>query len=357
MFVIRPIAEDDLDGLLELLQNSGHGLTSLPLDPDILSRKIKHSIKSFDHKSWPEGPAGQSYLFVMEEVFTGKIVGVSGLLTKIGGYEPYYFYRVENNLHTSEMLGVDNNIKSLHLEAVHSGPAEICSLFLDPDFRNSQNGRFLSLSRFLFIADNRKYFEKEIIAELRGCVDDFGRSPFWDAVGAHFFKIDFPTADYLTMKSKKFIEELLPKYPIVANLLPTEAQEIIGKVHPHTEPAKRILEQEGFKLANWVCVFDPGPVVKAQINDVRTIKESKHAEILNVVNANDLEPTQFILSTIDDQFRACLSPIKEGKKGIIISDVAATALKVRIGEVVRYVSFKSKDSATRKLTTKKKANP
>ena len=41
--------------------------------------------------------------------------------------------------------------------------SKICSLFLDPKYRNSQNGRFLSLSRFLYIAENEEFFEKETI--------------------------------------------------------------------------------------------------------------------------------------------------------------------------------------------------
>jgi len=36
MFIIRPIEGKDLDGLMELLELSGHGLTSLPREPDIL---------------------------------------------------------------------------------------------------------------------------------------------------------------------------------------------------------------------------------------------------------------------------------------------------------------------------------
>ncbi len=357
MFVIRPIELNDLEGLLELLKDSGHGLTSLPRDPEILERRIKHSVQSFDKDSWTSGPSGQSYLFVMEEIFTGRLVGVSGIIAKIGGFEPYYFYRVEVNTHKSKMLKVNNHIKSLHLESVHSGPAEICSLFLEPQFRNSQNGRFLSLSRFLFMAENRDSFENEVIAELRGCVDDNGHSPFWEAVGKHFFQIDFPTADYLTMKSKKFIEELLPKYPIVANLLPQEAQRIIGEVHSHTKPAKRILEQEGFDFSGWVCVFDPGPVLKAQIDDIRTIKESKQATIIGIKNSKELSETPYIIARTNESFRSCLSPIELTNKGIIISDVAASALKVRISDTIRFVGLKKVEtSSSRKMTSKKKSS-
>ena len=154
MFVIRPIKEGDLDGLMDLLKDSGHGLTSLPKDRDIIKNKILISERSFAHRG--DRPNGESYLFVMEELFTGKIVGVSGIISKIGGFEPYYFYRLKTDLRESQMLNVTKEVKSLHFEKIHSGPAEVCSLFLSPEFRNSQNGRFLSLSRFLFMAEDRK---------------------------------------------------------------------------------------------------------------------------------------------------------------------------------------------------------
>src|SRR5690554_5431227 len=157
MFVIRPIQEKDLAGLMELLQVSGHGLTSLPKDEEIIKHKILISERSVAHRG--DRPGGESYLFVMEELFTGKLVGVSGIISKIGGFEAYYFYQLKSETMSSRSLAVSKEVRSLHFEKTHAGPAEICSLFLSPEFRNSQNGRFLSLSRFLYMAENRKHFE------------------------------------------------------------------------------------------------------------------------------------------------------------------------------------------------------
>ncbi len=340
MFIIRPIKSSDLEGLMALLQNSGHGLTSLPKDEKIIANKILHSERSFEHRM--DGPNGESYLFVMEEIFTGKLVGVSGLISKIGGFDPYYFYRLKTQKMYSKMLNVEKQIRTLHMEKIHSGPGEICSLFLAPDYRNSKNGRFLSLSRFLFMAEDRKFFEDTIIAEMRGKVNDQGHSPFWDAVGKKFMDIDFPKADYLTMKSKKFIEELLPDYPLIIDLLPKEAQDVVAKVHPNTEPAKYILEQEGFKFNGLVGIFEPGPVLEANLNNIRAFKESRVIEIESITNDN-LESETFIISTSqkDNNFKSCLGKIEltENNKGIIEA-VTATALKLRVGEKIRFVTFK-----------------
>lgn len=349
MFVIRPIREGDLDGLMTLLEDSGHGLTSLPKDRDIIQNKILISERSFDHRG--DRPNGESYLFVMEELFTGKIVGVSGIISKIGGFEPYYFYRLENKNRNSEMLNITKNVQSLHFEKIHSGPAEICSLFLSPEFRNSQNGRFLSLSRFLFMAEDRKYFENKVIAEMRGKVNDQGQSPFWEAVGRKFMDIDFVQADYLTMRSKRFIEELLPEVPILVDLLPADAQAVVAQVHPHTEPAKRILEQEGFIFSGLVGIFEPGPVLKADLDDVRAVKESIVIEV-EEISHEDVQSEIYIISTSgeDKDFKACLGKVEILDSGNAkINAVTATALKLRFGDKLRFVSLKKEQAEQKNL--------
>lgn len=339
MFVIRPIKKNDLNGLMNLLKDSGHGLTSLPKDEKIIAAKIATSERSFAHRG--DRPNGEVYLFVMEELFTGKIVGVSGIISKIGGFEPFYFYRLKTETKESKMLNVKKEIKSLHFEKIHAGPAEICSLFLTPEFRNSQNGRFLSLSRFLFMAKDRKYFEDIVIAEMRGRVNDDGYSPFWNAVGKKFMDIEFVEADYLSMKNKAFIEELLPQDPIPVELLPQEAQDVIAQVHTNTEPAKRILEKEGFYFNNLVGIFEPGPILQCKVDDVRAVKESKIYEI-GEISIDDFESPIFVISTDGErEFKACLGKIEVMSDGKAkIQAVTATALKLRLGESFRMVTLK-----------------
>ena len=352
MFIIRPIEQKDLDGLMELLEKSGHGLTSLPKDPEVLKKRIRMSERSFLHRE--DGPGGEDYLFVMEELFTGRIVGVCAIISKIGGFEPYYFYRIEKTHHESKSIHVKNDVTSMHFHFIHNGPAEICSLYLHPDFRNSQNGRFLSLSRFLFMAENRKFFEEQVIAEMRGMVNDSGHSPFWDAVGKNFFKIDFPTADYLYVKNKRFIEELMPKYPIITNLLPQDAQFVIGKVHPNTEPAKKILEQEGFRFSGLVGIFEPGPVLIAEVDNIRAIKESTVGEIVEISD-KPFKSEIFIISTKAEVFRSALGGVVALKSGgYKISGVTAAGLKLRLGDKIRFVSFKPKVEKKKKAATPKK---
>ena len=52
-----------------------------------------------------------------------------------------------------------------------TGTAELCSLFLHPDWRRDGNGSLLSKSRFLFLAEFPEYFSPRVIAEMRGVSD------------------------------------------------------------------------------------------------------------------------------------------------------------------------------------------
>ena len=350
MFIIRPIRESDLKNLMILLEASGHGLTSLPKDEKILAAKILHCERSFAHRA--DAPNGETYLFVMEEVFTGKLIGVSGIISKIGGFDPYYFYRLQSEHKHSAMLNVEKEIKTLHVEKIHSGPAEICSLFLSPEYRNSQNGRFLSLSRFLFMAENEKYFEDTVIAEMRGQVNDQGESPFWNAVGHKFMEIDFLEADYLSLKSKKFIEELLPNYPIMMDLLPQDAQDVVAEVHENTKPARWILEQEGFSFNGLVGIFEPGPVLEAKVRDIRAYKESKVVTISEITN-DDFESDVFVISTSgkDSHYRAGLGKLAILADGSCkLPAVVATSLKLRLGDQLRFVTLKPLKSVNKVKT-------
>ncbi len=339
MLVIRPITLSDLDDLLDLLKDSGHGLTSLPKDKAILEKKIKYSVECF--KKDIDKPQGEVYLFALEDSNESKLLGVSGIISKIGGFEPFYFYRIKEEVMSSEMLSKTKVVKSLHMEKIHSGPTEIGSLFLSPKYRNAQNGRFLSLSRFIFISKHQDRFEKNIIAEMRGRVNQLGESPFWDAVGKKFMDIDFLSADYLSLKSKSFIEELLPSYPILVDLLPKKAQIVIGEVHQNTTGAKKILEHEGFKFNGLVGIFEPGPVLETKVEDIRTIRELKSSTV--AATGAKLSTQNKVIITNNrknEDYRACLTSMAIHNEEVELSSQAAKLLNVKVGDTVNFVSLK-----------------
>jgi arginine N-succinyltransferase len=337
MVVIRPITLDDLPAVEALTEFTGFGLTTLPRDKALLRRRIRDSLHGFEKLVDADPPGGETYLFVMEDLETGKVVGTSGIVSKVGGFEPFYAYRVETSILESQQLNVRKEISMLHLVEQHNGPCEVGSLFLTPDHRKDGNGRLLSLARFLFMADHRDYFDPVVIAEMRGVVDDHGSAPFWDAVGKHFFEIDFPSADYLSMVNKKFIADLMPRHPIYIPLLSPEAQGVIGEVHEQTRPALKLLEDEGFRRCGMVDIFEAGPVLRCPLKEIRSIAHSTRA-IVEELTAQPTGASMFIANTRQD-FRACKAEVKvRPSGGVEIDRTAAAVLKVKVGDSVRFVS-------------------
>jgi len=338
MLVIRPIAMSDLDALMSLTALTGYGLTTLPRDASLLRKRIRASIRGFEKLIDDDRPRGETYLFVLEDLATGKLAGTSGIVSKVGGFEPFYAYRIETSVHESKMLNVRKEIKVLHLVEAHDGPCEVGSLFLSPEYRKGGTGRLLSLCRFLFMAQFPEYFDPVVIAEMRGVVDEQGHSPLWDALGRHFFDIDYPTADYLSMVNKRFIADLMPKHPIYIPLLPPEAQAVIGKVHPQTEPAMKMLEGEGFHSAGQVDIFEGGPVVRANLADIRSVRQSVFAPISEIVET-PLDAESYLISNARQDFRACVGPLQLLEGGTVRINIQhAMALKLRIGDSVRFVT-------------------
>ena len=341
MLVIRPVQLSDLDELYELSALAGSGLTTLPHDRRVLERRVKSSILCFENMA--EKPEGEDYVFVMEDLKTKKVVGISAIFSKVGGFEPFYTYQIKTMTIESKALGVKKKIKYLKLLSKHNGPTEIGTLFIHPDYRKGGLGRFLSLSRFLFLAQYPQCFEETVLAEMRGLFDKDGHSPFWEDFARHFFDVEFEKADLMVMQDKSFIEDLMPKHPIYIPLLSKQAQAAIGCVHPNSAPAKHLLESEGFAFNNQIDIFEAGPVLSCKTKNIRTVRESKLALIAGIQDL-DIESAEYLVIPTRSmrEYRAVKTHAGMNDDGtLIIPSDAARVLKVAVGDSVRYVPLKS----------------
>ncbi|WP_371374405.1 arginine N-succinyltransferase [Thalassotalea aquiviva] len=333
MIIIRPIRSSDYESLHQIAIESGHGFTSLPVNEDLLVSRINRAGYSF-HKQQVDGDEG--YLFVMEDSETGEVVGTTAIEAAVGLSDAFYHYHVGKVVHSSRELKIYNNIDILSLCNDYTGASELCTLFLKDQYRKNNNGRFLSKVRFLFMAEHPERFNDTVIAEMRGVSDENGNSPFWQWLEEHFFSMDFPTADYLSgIGKKEFIAELMPKYPIYANLLSPEAQAVIGKVHQNTVPALRLLENEGFVYRNYVDIFDAGPTVEAQLKSIKTVRHSRKLQ----VRIDDIHTPvkHMVCNTKLADFRAAQVAIEvdEEHNLAILDQATAKALQVNSGDLVR----------------------
>ena len=257
---------------MDLAALVGDGMTTLKADLRMLGGRIDTACASF---AGTIAPDERDYLFVMEDTGNGRIVGVCAIKGAVGLHEPFYNYRIGALVHSSIELGIFSRMETLYLSNDLTGTAELCSLFLHPAYRNGANGKLLSKSRLLFMAQFPELFPQTVIAEMRGYQREDGVSPFWENLGRHFFQMDFKRADDLSSLGKKsFIAELMPRHPLYVAYLPREAQEVIGRVHVDTAPARHLLEQEGMYYAGYVDIFDAGPVLQARVADLRAARES-----------------------------------------------------------------------------------
>jgi len=337
MMLIRPATSADLSSLFELASKTGPGLTTFPADMDILEEKIESSIKSFNRDV--KEPALEYYLFLLEDSETGKVVGTSALAATVGLEHAFYTYHLGTVVHTSEELNVHNVINALYLGNDYTGTTEICTLFLDPDYRKNGNGQLLSRCRFLFMAMNQQRFAPNVIAEMRGVSDSDGNSPFWDAVGSHFFSMSFLDADGKSGEGQnQFIAELMPKYPIYLPLLPKLARDVIGEVHPDTRPALNMLEKEGFEYRGYVDIFDAGPTIEVQTKNIRSIKKSATYQVIIEEDQqfDSSLSTQYILGNQQVvNFRSCYGQAIIQQDNIIINKALANILEVDSGDNLR----------------------
>ena len=336
MVIVRPIRQSDYDALHRIAVESGHGFTSLPVNEELLTKRISHAEESF--KKEVTQPGNEGYLFVMEDTVTGEVVGTSGIEAAVGLDDAFYHYHLGKVVHSSRELDIYNTVETLSLCNDYTGASEICTLYLSESHRKNRNGRFLSRVRFLFIAEHLERFSQTIIAEMRGVSDEDGSSPFWKWLEEHFFSMDFPTADYLTGIGKKaFIAELMPKYPVYVSLLSAEAQQVINKVHDKTVPALRLLEAEGFCRRGYVDIFDAGPTVEAQASSIKTINESlKYQVVIGDVSATE---NYIVCNTKVADFRALQTTLslRETANQAVITAEVAKQLNVNDGDWIRLI--------------------
>lgn len=341
MLVIRPIEAADYEALYSCAVESGHGFTSLPIDQGLLERRIARAQAAFA-KQDVATPGDESYLFVMEDTETGEIAGVSGIEAAVGLTEAFWHYRLGKVVHHSEKLNIHNTLETLSLCNDYTGVSELCTLFLREPYRHNLNGRTLSRFRMLFLAQFKQRFSDWVIAEMRGVCDVDGASPFWDWLEQHFFSMDFPKADYLSgIGDKTFIAELMPRYPIYTSLLPEKAREVIGKVHDNTRPALKLLESEGFRFRGFVDIFDAGPTVEAEVQNLRSVRNSVLKEVVLVdtpVGAESATP-HIICNTQIESFRAAQVRHVEGSEKVQLSAEQADKLNLSEGDTVRIVAL------------------
>ena len=330
-FVIRPALKGDLAHLYEMAKLTGGGFTNLPPDRDALTAKLAGSDAAFSRSD--DGVASETFVLALENTLDHSVRGTCQIFTAVGQHYPFYSYRISTLTQYSDALKRTVTAELLSLVNDLGGTSEVGGLFLHPGERAGGLGLLLARSRYLFIAAHRERFGERILAELRGIIDERGGSPFWDAIGGKFFGMSFQEADeFNAINGNQFIADLMPKHPVYIAMLDEEAKKVIGLPHPSGRAAMRMLENEGFSYQGYVDIFDGGPTMLAQTDQVRSIAAA-HRGTLDGDMLDKGEKALIAAGRLHD-FRCCYGAREVDGEAIRVDAQAAELLRIAPGDTV-----------------------
>jgi arginine N-succinyltransferase len=331
-FRVRPATAEDFAPIYEMAKLTGGGFTNLPPDRATIVAKLARSEQSFAREE--DAQTGDMYMFVLEDPDKKLVRGTCQIFGQVGVIQPFYSYHLSTLTQSSPELGKTFRNQLLTLTTDLEGSSEVGGLFLHPLARAGGWGSLLARSRYLFMKLHRGRFGERTLAELRGVMDEAGKCPFWDGLAGRFFGMSFPEADeFNAINGTRFIADLMPRTPIYVALLAESAQAVMGQPHPTGRAALRMLEEEGFYYDRYLDIFDGGPTVTADTDEIRTIRESS-AETVGEIADGGRTKMLVAAGRLND-FRACCASVKKhSKKGICIDRKAAELLQVDVGDEV-----------------------
>ena len=107
----------------------------------------------------------------------------------------------------------------------------------------------------------------------------------------------------------------------------------MGQPHPTGKPALRMLEEEGFYFDRYIDIFDGGPTVIADTDDIRAIRESTEETISEIADGGRTK--MLVAAGRLKDFRACFATVKRlPKRGLCIDRKAAELLEVDVNDTV-----------------------
>jgi arginine N-succinyltransferase len=332
-FEIRGAIATDEDQLLEVARHLN--TVNLPADREEIRGILDIAQRSFSGAV--KDPRRREYVFVLVDLEASRIVGTSMVIGQLGRRDaPYIYVDVSEEERYSATL--DKHFRHVVLKIGYSfnGPTEIGGLIVSPLYRKRPErlGLMISYVRFLFVRMHREWFRDELLAELLPPLEPDGTSHLWDALGRKFTDMTYAEADRLSKKNKEFIKGLFPEGAIYASLLPTQAQDVIGKVGGQTRGVEKMLRRIGFRYAERVDPFDGGPHFAAPTDEVGLVSRAHAARIGQLLPKGELPATRALVAVETGEppfFRCVWAPWRP--EGGVAED-AAHHLGVKVGDEV-----------------------
>lgn len=306
MYVVRPVEPADVAALESLAAVSMPGVHTLPKTREKIEQAVERSIASF--AAHVDIPSEESYMFVMESLADRKIVGTAAIHASAGSNGTYFSFRNDVIQQVSRDLNISHSVHALTLCSELTAYSQLSGFYVDQQVQHRPEAALLSRSRLLFAVQAPQRFGDRFFVPLAGVTDDQGGSPFWDALGRKFFKMDFLDAERVIggARNRTLIVELMPHYPVYVPLLPGDAQAVMGQIHPSGELAFNLLTAEGFEADEYIDIFDGGPILQAHKHSLRTFTSSltRRVACSNGTPASDAVATYAVATGPDPRFRA-----------------------------------------------------
>jgi arginine N-succinyltransferase len=340
MLVIRPVKVADLAALEQLAEHAVPRLTNLPANRERLEERIARSLAAFNGEV--EYPGDEHYIFVLEnsalpDDSEDKVLGTATIRAQAGANEAYYTYRQETLIHASQQLNVRREVQTLALSHEVSDATLLCAFSLNPRYKGTSAENLLRRARLMFIAQYPERFSRILAVAFPGYLDTRSESPFWESVGRHFFARSFQDINHVAgVRSKSFIAEVMPQFPLYLPLLTPQARAAIGREHPAHEEALEEMLAEGFVRSRHVDIFDAGPIVKAERERLETFRRAAwHPVRIRPENAlPDAEPAMIANQKLGD-FRCIVARYALSPTGqLMLSAEHAEQLGVSEGRAV-----------------------
>jgi arginine N-succinyltransferase len=341
MYVVRPVEPADVGALETLLAASTPGVHTLPRTREKIAAFVERSVASF--AAHVDIPSEESYLFVLEDVEKRELAGTAAIHASAGSNGTYFAFRNDVIQQVSRDLNISHSVHALSLCSELTAYSQLSGFYIRDRDTVRREAALLSRARLLYAVLAPHRFGDRFFVPLAGVTDEHGQSPFWDALGRKFFKMDFLDAERTIggARNRTLIVELMPHYPVYVPLLPGPAQAVMGQIHPSGEMAFDLLTEEGFEADEYIDIFDGGPILQAHKHTLHSFSGSM---VRKVANAELQPPTRggkaamvsYAVASNERKFRAIVLPCDpaESSDAICLPPAAREALGVATGDSV-----------------------
>ena len=338
MFVVRPVELSDIDALEAMAAGTMPGVHTLPKTREKIVASVERSIASF--AAHVDIPSEESYLFVLEQQEPREIVGTAAIFAQAGSNGTYFSFRNDVIQQVSRDLNISHSVHALTLCSELTAYSQLSGFYLNNRASPGLEAGLLSRARLLFAVLAPHRFGDRFFVPLAGITDNSGQSPFWEALGRKFFKMDFLEAEKVIggARNRTLIVELMPHYPVYVPLLPGDAQAAMGQIHADGELAFGLLTEEGFEADDYIDIFDGGPILQAHKHSLRSFAGSMPRRVVHAEPGDcpDLLVSYAVAASNEQNFRAITvaCPSADSGETVSLTQEAQEALMVAPGDNV-----------------------